>query len=154
MRDKTGRLGRFCKLSQMEKSLFMEAWIHQLLIGILLKTIPFKRIPGLFANPNDKDCVNLRYENSELASYDSLERILSLLKAATGRAATVSPWPNKCLVSSLSARVLLKRRNIKSQLSLGVAKDAEGKLMAHAWLKVGEKEIVSKGGNFHELYLF
>ena len=138
----------------MEKSLFVEAWILQLLIGILLKIIPFKRIPGLFANPHDKEGVNLRYENNELASYNSQERILSYLKAATRRAATVSPWPNKCLVSSLSARLMLIRRNIQSQLSLGVAKDSEGKLIAHAWLKVGEKEIVSKGGNFHQLYLF
>ncbi len=154
MRDMAGRLGRFCKLSRLEKSLFVEAWILQLVTGIVLKVIPFKRIPGLFANPHDKECANMRCENNELASYYPQERILPFLKEATRRAATVSPWPNKCLVSSLSARLMLIKRNIQSQLSLGVAKDSQGNLIAHAWLKVGEKEIVSKGGNYHQLYLF
>ena len=70
------------------------------------------------------------------------------------RAGKVSPWKNRCLVSSLAARCMLRRRKITSQLSLGVAKDAGGKVIAHAWLRAGDVEIVSAGGSFHELYQF
>ena len=77
-----------------------------------------------------------------------------MTKRAIGRATVVSPWKNKCLISSLVARWMLRRRGIDSQLSLGVAKGANGKTIAHAWLKSGDYEIVEKGGDFTQLYLF
>ncbi len=42
---------------------------------------------------------------------------------------------NRCLVSSLAARCILKRRKIKSRIFLGLAKEFNGKMIAHAWLK-------------------
>ena len=49
---------------------------------------------------------------------------------------------------------MLRRRKIQSLLSLGVAKDASGKLIAHAWLRAGDVEIVPANDSFQELYHF
>jgi len=49
---------------------------------------------------------------------------------------------------------MLNRRNIPSQLSLGVAKDAGGRTVAHSWLSSGAVEVTGKQGDFQELFVF
>jgi hypothetical protein len=126
-------------LSRPERRLFSEALFLQLLVGLLLMFIPFKWIPHLFANPPAN-----RSQGSDL----------DLIKVAIQRSGRYSPWKNKCLVGSLAGRCMLRRRRVSSQFSLGVAKDANGKTIAHAWLKAGDFEIVEEGAGFTELYLF
>ena len=161
-------LRKFGKLSWHEQLLFSEACFLHLTTGLFLKIIPFRWIPRVFSNPQSailspqsaaapdtlnrkSQIANRKSETSPLAPHSS---ILYQVRAANHQASQVSPWKNKCLVSSLAARRMLNRRRIPSQLSLGVAKGGDGKLIAHAWLKAGDFEIVEKGGDFSELYLF
>ncbi|WP_217582105.1 lasso peptide biosynthesis B2 protein, partial [Lysinibacillus sp. GbtcB16] len=46
-------------------------------------------------------------------------------------------WESKCLVSAIAGMEMLKRRQIESTLYLGTAKDKNGKMVAHAWLRSG-----------------
>jgi hypothetical protein len=135
------KLKKFSELSRREQVLFSEAFFLQVTIGLLLEIIPFKWIPRLFSNPERKAISEKR---------ESFTQIKSAIQLA-GR---YSHWRNKCLVQSLAARSMLNRRKISSELSLGVAKAENGKMIAHAWLKVGDFEIVEKGADFSELYLF
>ena len=135
-------------LSSDEKLLFCEALFLHLWVGLLLKIIPFRKIPELFENKIQ----GTRYKVQ--GSRNQEQETLLLLKAATQRAAGVSPWKNKCLVSSLAARRMLNRRRIESQVLLGVAKDSGKKLIAHAWIRSGDFEVVKKNGNFTEMYRF
>jgi hypothetical protein len=77
-----------------------------------------------------------------------------MLRRAVERANVVSPWKNRCLVSSLAARCMLRRRNIESQLSLGVAKNSNGKIIAHAWINAGDFVLIEKATMFQVLYYF
>lgn len=53
------------------------------------------------------------------------------------------PWINAlCLPRALAAHAMLRRRGIASRLCLGVARDGND-LLAHAWVEVGKKKIVS-----------
>ena len=79
---------------------------------------------------------------------------LEVIKAATLSASRLSPWKNKCLVQSLAARWMLKERKIQSQLSLGVTFGQNKNMIAHAWLKADDFEVVEKSGDYKELYLF
>jgi hypothetical protein len=135
------KAGKFSKLTGRERMLILEALILHLWVGLMLKVIPFRWIPRVFAN----------HQSAVLSPQSA---IVELMKDAIGRASGVSPWKNKCLVSSLAGRWMLRRRKILSQLSLGVGKDAGGKTIAHAWLSAGEVDIVPTDGNFHELYHF
>jgi hypothetical protein len=45
------------------------------------------------------------------------------------------PGTRHCLTQALTAQVLLAHQGRSSQLRLGVAKDEEGQLKAHAWLE-------------------
>jgi len=135
------RVSGFMSLSRMEKAMFLEALSYQLWVGLILKIIPFRQIPRLFANP-----VTLTPHHQP--------GTLSGIRGATQRASRISPWRNRCLVQSLAARCMLKRRRINSELSLGVLLDQNGKMVAHAWIRVGGFEVVSKSGNYTELYHF
>jgi hypothetical protein len=137
----SGRADKFLKLSGREKMLFLEAVVLHLWIGLLLKVIPFRRIPRFFASPKSK-----------VESPDA--KVIELIRDAVARANRVSPWRNRCLVSSLAGRCMLRSRRIQSQISLGVAKGSDGKMVAHAWLRSGEIEIVERRGDYTELFSF
>lgn len=56
-----------------------------------------------------------------------------------------TPWESLCLVRALTARKLLSRKQISTTLYLGVGKDENGKMIAHAWIRAGEMYVT--GGN-------
>ena len=132
---------KYRKLALREQMLLLEALLMHLWTGLLLKIIPFRWIRRVFSS-----------RKSKVESRKSGE--IELIRNAIQRAGRVSPWRNKCLVSSLAGRCMLRRRKISSQLSLGVAKSQEGKTIAHAWLKAGEYEVVDRRGDYTELFSF
>lgn len=134
-------LGKFGALSWNEQLLFSEAYFLHLTTGLILKVIPFRRIPGLFKS------------RKSAAGGQQPGHILQV-KEAIERAGRVSPWRNRCLVSSLVAKRMLNKRNIPSVLSLGLLKNSEGRVVAHAWLNSGDCELVRKDGDYTELYTF
>ena len=135
------KLRRFRVLPLGEKLLFLEAFLLHLWVGLLLKVVPFRRIPRLFAS-----------RQSAVGSQQSA--IVENIRDAVQRAGQVSPWRNRCLVSSLAARCMLRRRAINSQIHLGIAKNAVGKTIAHAWLEAEGYEVVMKHGDYHDIYIF
>ena len=144
---------KFSEISRREKWLLIEAVLLHLWVGLMLKIIPFRWIPRLFnsrqfetpAQPEDQSRHSVSGRQSE---------VIDLIRSAIQRAGRVSPWRNRCLVSSLAGRCMLRRRKISSTISLGVAKNARGKTVAHAWITAGDAEIVSGGTSFHELFKF
>ncbi len=137
----TGEADKFLKLTGRERLLFLESAVLHLWIGLLLKVIPFKRIPALFSS-------------QQFSDFSLQAEVIEQVRAAIQRGGRVSPWKNRCLVSSLVARKMLNRRHIQSSLSLGVAKDPDGRTVAHAWLSSGESEVTGKHGDYRELFVF
>lgn len=78
-------------------------------------------------------------EHYKLAYYISKE---------VNRVADRTPWQSLCLVRALTARHLMLRRGIPTTLYLGVGKDENQKMIAHAWLRCGEMYLT--GGNGSE----
>jgi hypothetical protein len=48
-----------------------------------------------------------------------------------------TPWESKCLVQAITAKILLRRKLLPNTLYLGVAKDGNDKMIAHAWTRTG-----------------
>lgn len=145
---------RFFRLPPDERLLMTEALIIQLWLGILIKLIPFRWIPKIFSNPKNTNLGTENHESPDANNNKKEQRITFLLKEAIRRSSGLTPWQNKCLVSSLTARCMLRRRKIESRIFLGVTKNSEDKLIAHAWLDTNYGEIVASGGNYHRLYQF
>ena len=156
------KLRKFKELPFREKLLLLEAFLLQLWVGLLLKIIPFRWILRLFSNPETEASAmadsavenGSQEEKPDPASPSPDSFVLNQIKSATSRASKASPWKNKCLVSSLSARCMLRHRRIVSELSLGVARSENGRVIAHAWLKSGDCELVAQNGEFTSLFFF
>jgi hypothetical protein len=133
------RIATFRSLSMEEKALFFEAVFCQVLIWFLLLWVPFRKmIPQQSGNSGECKPFN--------------RGLLIMVKEATARANTLAFWKNRCLVQSLAARNMLARRGIVSTLHLGFTASPHGEPSAHAWLQVGDFEVVNKGSV--ELVLF
>jgi hypothetical protein len=65
------------------------------------------------------------------------ERVGAAVASATARA----PWESSCMVQALAANAMLRVRRIPATLFLGVAKDADADLAAHAWVRCGDAII-------------
>lgn len=146
------RVRKYRRLDRQEKLLLIESFWYHLAAGLMLKLVPFRKIPLLFAGPVEDNAAGSREHRSEEGESDlhDLERI----KEAVRRAGQVSPWKNRCLVSSLAARSMLNRRRIGSTLSLGMARRPDGSPVAHAWITAGTCDIVAAGNGYTELYRF
>ena len=63
------------------------------------------------------------------------------LSWAIGAAAARIPWRSDCLLQAMAADRWLRRCGMQSEFFVGVAKDAGGKLKAHAWLRCGDAMV-------------
>jgi Transglutaminase-like superfamily len=66
-----------------------------------------------------------------------------------GTASLRTPWASTCLVQTLAAAMMLRRRRIPFALCLGVARNADH-IIAHAWLRCGD--AILTGSNGHERF--
>jgi len=134
-------LKKFLALSFKEKRLFLEALIFVYCAKIMLLLFPFKLIVK-FISYNEYPSIHPEIEQ------------LKQIKVAIARANRLAFWKNVCIVQSIAARWMLNRRKVPSKLSLGVIHDKNGKMIAHAWIKVNGFEIVSRGLEYKELVSF
>lgn len=72
--------------------------------------------------------------------------VLSQIRWAVGAVCSRTPWESKCLVRALTAKKLLNQRGFACTLYMGVARDKEGKMIAHAWLRCGTQYITGGDG--------
>ncbi len=67
---------------------------------------------------------------------------------ATTLAARYVPWRSDCLIQVMAADRWLRRHGLCPDFHLGVAKDVDGGLKAHAWLRYGGLTVT--GGRYDE----
>ena len=96
-------------------------------------------------------CLRLMREKGVMDHVPAPEELLQI-KRAVGRANKLALWKNVCLVQSVAARWMLRRRKISSEVIFGV-KPGEEKthIMAHAWVNSHGLEIVNQGGDYQIL---
>lgn len=72
-------------------------------------------------------------------------RYASNVSKVVNRICSKTAWESKCLVRALTAQQLLKMKGISSTLYLGCG-HAEGKMVAHAWLRCGKLYVTGGDG--------
>ena len=70
----------------------------------------------------------------EIDIYKEAKRIAWIVN----KVSKYTPWESKCLVQALTAQKMLKKQEISTTIYLGVRKDENGKMIAHAWTRCGE----------------
>ncbi|RJX41522.1 lasso peptide biosynthesis B2 protein [Paenibacillus pinisoli] len=72
------------------------------------------------------------YEDTEAHRKD-----LARIRQALNLMSEHTFWESKCLVRAVAGMKMLERRGIESTLYLGTARNEQGGMIAHAWLRSG-----------------
>lgn len=117
----------FLLLDLQTKLIYIEAFIF-LGWGRFLKFMPFSKVVPLLGEPMNETSFSIDEPNKTILKYVS---------QAVNIMSNYTFWESQCLVKAIAAMKMLERRQIESTLYLGTAKDENGKLIAHAWLRSG-----------------
>ena len=93
--------------------------------------IPFKHSKESFGDTE--------LSNSRASNWDSVREVAEFVKLAS----KLVPHAT-CLTQALATRNLLTRIGQASSLKIGVGKDSDDKLIAHAWIEVEGRIIIGK----------
>ncbi len=121
------KIKTFLKLNNKTKWLLVEA-IFYLGWGRILKGLPFSKVAPLLG-------VNM-HETTHTVNRENL-KIIKNVALAIQIMSRYTFWESKCLVRAIAGMKMLERRNIESTLYLGTARNEEGEMIAHAWLRSG-----------------
>ncbi|AYA77620.1 lasso peptide biosynthesis B2 protein [Bacillus sp. Y1] len=117
----------FFRLGLITQLLFLEAFI---LLG-WARFLKMKRF---------SDIAPILGEQMSETSYDFIEDEKQMIKNISSAIHIMSKytfWESQCLVKAIAGMKMLERRDIDSTLYLGTARENDGKLIAHAWLRSG-----------------
>ena len=120
------RLRKFLRLSSFDCRLFVEAAIWLGIARLAVLVVPFRRIAPFLGRHMAESPQTTESEHKEIA-----ERISWVVQTASRH----MPWECKCLTQAIAGKGMFKRRGLRTTLYLGVAKDGDENLKAHAWLR-------------------
>jgi hypothetical protein len=126
----------FVSLDMKTKLLYKEATI-QLAWARIIKSMPFSKVSPL---------LGAHMEETSLNSDEIEWKVIKDISYAVNRMSRHTFWESMCLVKAIAAMKMLEKRNISSTLYLGTAKDENGKLIAHAWLRSGSYYLTGAEG--------
>jgi hypothetical protein len=126
------KLTTFLAMSGSDRWLVCEAIVMVGLARFIVITVPFRFIARWLSRA------------PETATCDEA-LLLSVRKAVTTAARNVH-WNAVCLPQAMAAKTMLARRGCGSSFHLGADFDAQGKLIAHAWLVAGGTIVVGVAG--------
>lgn len=118
-----------------EYTLFAEAWIYLSISRTFIVFFPFKKIASMIGSPQ----VESPREIMDNRTIKDIE--ISII-----RAIKYAIFASKCYDQALAITFMLKRRRISSTIYFGLYKESEH-LMAHAWVRCGNKIISGKLGH-------
>jgi hypothetical protein len=136
------RIKKFQQLSWADRFLLCDVFIRLGIIRAILLLVPFKYIApklGLQMKVDPDD-----------SNQEDPPKWVRRIAWAVETAARQTPWESACLAQAITGKFLLKQRGLVTRLFLGMKKDQQGKLSAHAWLKAGNAIII--GANGHETF--
>ena len=122
---------RFRRLSTAERRLFFGALALVTLIRLALWTVPFRMTQKAIA------AARRPVGKKPAPDRGTIRRVAWAVEAASRRVPGAT-----CLTQGLAVQVLLGRLGQPSELRLGVAQTASGKLEAHAWVEANGRVII------------
>ena len=115
--------------------LFVEAWCLLHVAKLVILFMPFKKIASWLGSLGVESV-------HDLHSTDMFTKI----EHAVRRAAKCTLHESKCYDQALTAKALLGQCSLPATIYFGLAKENENQLMAHAWVRCGERIISGKAG--------
>ena len=125
-------LRSFGQLGWRRRALIAEAAFWLLAMRLALVLVPFPRLArrlGAFVPPADP-----RVAAAGAPTTPQAARLAREIGWAVTRGAVHVPFNAVCLPQAMAARIMLKRRGVRSVMRFGAARGTDQPLDAHAWL--------------------
>lgn len=126
------RLGKFLGLSTTERLHLVEAALLLAVIRPGLRLLPFQTLRRLLER------VGRMSASSREVHYSSAESVRRVVTTAS----RYLPASGACLTRALAVQTMLARRGRPALLRIGVARDEQGRLQAHAWVASEGKVVI------------
>lgn len=136
------KLYKFIKISNKEKIDFLRAVIYSGIARVYILFFPFNKLR--------KNMGNAKTESPSKVD-KQIEIVAENIGKVVLRASNYTPWESKCLVQALTAQWILKKRGVSTTIYLGLKKDNQENMLAHAWLRCGECYVT--GGSIRKEYV-
>jgi hypothetical protein len=139
------RLTKFLCLSRRKRCLILQSTVLLFLVRTGLGLLPLVVITGLLKRVLDRTAAH----QSEAEPMSAPDVVDALVKASR-----CVPF-STCLTRSVVAQALLRRHGHAPRLYIGVRKDTDGTLKAHAWLENQGTVVLggSEPGHFKALLM-
>ena len=131
------RLRKFFGLPWRDKLMLAEAVVTTSVASTALLLLPFRWIAPWLGRHMQV--------SSESQTADA-ERTAHQVRAAIRVASRYVCWKPQCLAQAIAATTMLRLRRIEGTVYLGMAKDGESELTAHAWLRSGTIIVTGSQG--------
>ncbi len=138
-------LHRVRKISRSERRLLAEAAALLPCVHAMQQLMPFKRWRRLLERSETPVFAAVAPGNRP-----SIDQIVWSVRIA-GR---YVPGEYKCLPNAYTAHLLLHRYGYPSQIQVGVARDTQGKVEAHAWVECEGRTVVGELDDMHRFVAF
>jgi hypothetical protein len=116
--------------------MYMEAY-YSLALARIQKSLPFSKVAPTLGS---------KMEETPLIYMPAHAEILQTVSKSLETMSRYTFWESKCLVMAIAGMRMLERRGIESTLYMATARDKEGKLKAHAWLRSGLYFVTGMNG--------
>ncbi|MFP4025898.1 MAG: lasso peptide biosynthesis B2 protein [Thiohalospira sp.] len=129
---------KYFKTTPLEKRLLRQTFFWLVVSFIWVRWLPlrwFSKKLGTFRKAIDVD-LQERQEQLIRKTQNALRRLKRRL-----------PWKVKCFEEAIAVKKVLFFYGIESTLYLGVKKEGEQNLKAHAWLKAGGRLVAGEKGH-------
>ena len=130
------KVRNFLRLETSQKLLLLEAFYY-LGYGRVFKALPFSKVAPTLGE---------RMKETSFSSHTNDHAVLKKISSAIYTMSRYTFWESQCLVKAVAGMKMLERRHIEGTLYLGTAKDENGKLIAHAWLRSGSIYVTGSEG--------
>ncbi|WP_064091676.1 lasso peptide biosynthesis B2 protein [Rossellomorea aquimaris] len=117
----------FLSMNWTMKKLLFESFLY-LGWARILKIFPFAKVAPTLGERLKETSFSPNMKNKEILS--NISQALHIMSRYT-------IWESRCLVKAIAGMKMLEKRQIESTLYLGTARDEQGQLIAHAWLRSG-----------------
>lgn len=130
----------FLRLPLKIKKILLEASVALLFAKILISFTKLKSITKLLGKSNQ--LTKGSGKNIDLLKVSEVSYSVQTMSRFT-------PWESNCLVQACAAKYMLNRRKQQSTVYFGLAKDEQGSIIAHAWVKCGKHFVTGGDGSTH-----
>jgi hypothetical protein len=126
------KINSFTSVPRQTKLLFAEAVFTSAYVKFTLLFLSFTKVVAWLGTAEAQPGESLKQERLDL-----IKRIKFALKLCD----RYTPWPTECYTSSLTAKIMLKRRHLASTLFFGFRRDENRQLKGHSWLQCSGETV-------------